>query len=137
MCLERAVHFLYRFLSFLLFFLFLFYLILLLLFQSLFLSSLLFLLFFSISFCFPFALSLPIFPSLFLSLRAFFLLFSKENFCTFYFRDVRNYTTICNQLYLYWNKERFFFLFFIVMNLCILMYVTFLYIPWLSCRLTK
>ena len=30
--------------------------------------------------------------------------------CTVYFRDVRNDTADCNQLYLYWNKENFTFL---------------------------
>ena len=60
-----------------------------------------------LSLSFPFVLSLSLFPSLFLSLEAFFF----EGFsCTVHLRDVRNDTTVCNQLYLYWNKERFSFL---------------------------
>ena len=77
--------------------------------QSLFLS-------FSISFSFPFALSLPLFPSL---LRFFFF---EGTACTVYFRDVRNDTADCNQLYLYCNKEQYIFS---RMNLCTPMCVTF------------
>ena len=54
-----------------------------------------------------FRLSLPFFPSSFLSLEGFF--FFEGTACTVYLRDVRNETTDCNQLYLYWNKERYFF----------------------------
>ena len=53
-----------------------------------------------------FRLSLPLFPSLFLSLEVFFF---EGTACTVYLQDVRNDTTDCNQLYLYWNKEIYFF----------------------------
>ena len=57
---------------------------------------------FFLSFC---TLSFPLSFSL---LRLFF--FFEGTACTVYFRDVRNDTTACNQLYLYWSKERFSFL---------------------------
>ena len=92
---ERAVHFLYRFLYFspLLS-------LLLLLFQFLFL--------FSLSFFFSFPSLFPFLPHLILLLEAFF--FFEGIACTARLRDVKNDTTVCNQLYLYWNKERFSFL---------------------------
>ena len=79
-------------------------------------------LFFRISFSFPFAHSLPSFPSLsspspsfsvsfplhFSLLRFFF--FFEGTACTVCFQDVRNDATDCNQLYLYCNKEIFYFL---------------------------
>ena len=68
-----------------------------------FLSSPIFHLFFL-----SFRLSLPLFPSSFLSLEVFF--FFEGTACIFHLRDVRNDTIVCNQLYLYWNKERFPFL---------------------------
>ena len=72
------------------------------------------------------SLSLPLFlihklfPSLFSSSPLFHLVFLSSFFfegfffegtaCTICFRDVRNDTTNCNQLYLYYNKEIFYFL---------------------------
>ena len=57
------------------------------------------LLLFSISFSFPFPLS-----------KVFFFFF-EGTACTVCFRDVRNDATDCNQLYLYCNKEIFYFFF--------------------------
>ena len=73
------------------------------------------------SFSFSFSLSLPLFlfssPFLLLFLlspilvRTLFLFFVFEGTaCTVYFRDVRDDTANCNQLYLHWNKENFSFL---------------------------
>ena len=107
MCLERAVHFFIAFSIFSSYFSF----------SSFFSFSF----FFSLSSSLPFSLSFSfpsLFPflshSLFLSfplsfslLRLFF--FFEGTSCTVYFRDVRNDTTICNQLYLHWNKEIFSF----------------------------
>ena len=93
MFLERPVHFLYPFFYFLLFFLFSF--------------------FFSFSSSFPFSffsfpsLSRFPFPPSSLLLRFFFF---EGTACTICFRDVRNDTTDCNQLYFYCNKKIFYFL---------------------------
>ena len=68
--------------------------------------------------------------SLFLSFSfSFPFFFFEGNACTVYFRDVRDDTTDCNQLYLHWNKENFSLLAheFLYSN------VTFSYAPWLSC----
>ena len=59
--------------------------------------------FFSFSFSFPFSFALsfclfPLFP---------FYFFFEGTTCTVYFRDVRDDTADCNQLYLHWNKENF------------------------------
>ena len=63
---------------------------------------------FSFSFSFPFALSLLLFPSPFLFLEIFPVF--EGTVCTVHSRDVRDGTTDCNQLYLYWNKEQYLFL---------------------------
>ena len=89
-------------------FLFLFSLFLLLLFQFLFLFSLFLLLLFSISFTLTFS-SFFSFPPPFFSLEVFFFFFFEGIACTVCFRDVRNDTTDCNQLYIYCNKEIFYF----------------------------
>ena len=89
-------------------------------------------LFFPISLSFPFAhslsffpslsspspsflVSLPLFPSPFSSSLFLFLslswgFFFEGTACTVCFRDVRNDATDCNQLFLYCNKEKFYFL---------------------------
>ena len=50
--------------------------------------------FFSFSFSIPFSFALSFF-------------FFEGTACTIYFRDVRDDTADCNQLYLHWNKEKF------------------------------
>ena len=59
---------------------------------------------FSHSLFLSFSVSLPLF-------LFFLLLFFEGIACTVYFRDVRDDTTDCNQLYLHWNKENFSFFF--------------------------
>ena len=78
--------------------------------HSLFLSSqFLFLsFFFSSPFLLLFLLLSLLVRTLFFSLSFFSFFFFEGTACTVYFRDVRNDTTDCNQLYLYWNKENFF-----------------------------
>ena len=67
--------------------------------RSLFLSFSFPLPFFSFSFSLPFSFAL-----------FFCFLFFEGTACTVYFRDVRDDTANCNQLYLHWNKEKFSFL---------------------------
>ena len=67
--------------------------------------------FFPISFFLPFAHSLPSFHSLcFPSPSPSFSVFFEGTACTVFFRDVRKDATDCNQLFLYCNKEIFYFL---------------------------
>ena len=73
--------------------------------------------FFSFSFFFSLSLPLFLFSSPFLLLfllppilvRTLFFFF-EGTACTVYFRDVRDDTVDCNQVYLHWNKENFSFL---------------------------
>ena len=67
--------------------------------HSLFLSFSFPLPFFSFSFSLPFSFAF-----------FFFLFFLEGTACTVYFRDVRDDTADCNQLYLHWNKEKFSFM---------------------------
>ena len=52
--------------------------------------------------------SQSLFPSLFLFLEIFSIF--EGTVCTVHSRDVRDDTSDCNQLYLYWNKEQYLFL---------------------------